>query len=59
VNDLVDFARTQGYRRDELIGMIEHAPWPRAGTGKPQHDPRARGLRGRRSTPGATARLGR
>ncbi|HEY1778288.1 MAG TPA: GntR family transcriptional regulator [Solirubrobacteraceae bacterium] len=26
VNDLVEFARTQGYRRDELISMIEHAP---------------------------------
>jgi GntR family transcriptional regulator len=29
VNDLVVFARTHGYRRDELIGMIENAPWPR------------------------------
>ncbi len=33
VNELVEFARTQGYRRDELIGMIEHAPWPRNGPG--------------------------
>jgi GntR family transcriptional regulator len=33
VNELVEFARTQGYRRDELIGMIEHAPWPRNGRG--------------------------
>ncbi|HUB03476.1 MAG TPA: GntR family transcriptional regulator [Solirubrobacteraceae bacterium] len=31
VNDLVEFARTHGYRRDELIGMIENAPWPRVG----------------------------
>ncbi|MGA2006303.1 MAG: GntR family transcriptional regulator [Solirubrobacteraceae bacterium] len=33
VNELVEFARAQGYRRDELIGMIEQAPWPRAGNG--------------------------
>ena len=33
VNELVQYARNQGYRRDELIGMIEHAPWPRAGNG--------------------------
>jgi len=33
VNDLVEFARTHGYRRDELIGMIENAPWPRVGNG--------------------------
>ncbi|MGA3220546.1 MAG: GntR family transcriptional regulator [Acidimicrobiales bacterium] len=33
VNELVEFARAQGYRRDELIGMIEHAPWPRVGSG--------------------------
>lgn len=33
VNDLVEFARAHGYRRDELIGMIENAPWPRAGHG--------------------------
>jgi GntR family transcriptional regulator len=32
VNELVEFARTHGYRRDELISMIEHAPWPRTGT---------------------------
>ena len=32
VNELVEYAREQGYRRDELIGMIEHAPWPRAGS---------------------------
>ncbi|HUY59122.1 MAG TPA: GntR family transcriptional regulator [Solirubrobacteraceae bacterium] len=32
VNELVEYARAQGYRRDELIGMIEHAPWPRAGS---------------------------
>ena len=31
VNDLVEFARTHGYRREELIGMIENAPWPRVG----------------------------
>jgi GntR family transcriptional regulator len=31
VNELVEFARAHGYRRDELIGMIKHAPWPRAG----------------------------
>jgi len=30
VNELVEYARTQGYRRDELIGMIEPAPRPRA-----------------------------
>jgi GntR family transcriptional regulator len=29
VNDLVQFARTHGYRRDELIAMIENAPWQR------------------------------
>ena len=29
VNELVDFARAQGYRREELVGMIERAPWPR------------------------------
>lgn len=33
VNELVQYARAQGYRRDELIAMIENAPWPRAGTG--------------------------
>ena len=33
VNELVEFARAQGYRRDELIGMIERAPWPRVGSG--------------------------
>ncbi len=33
VNDLVEFARANGYRRDELIRMIENAPWPRAGNG--------------------------
>jgi GntR family transcriptional regulator len=32
VNELVDFARSQGYRREELVGMIEHAPWPRTET---------------------------
>ena len=32
VNDLVEFARAHGYRRDELIGMIENAPWPRVGS---------------------------
>ncbi len=26
VNELIKFARTQGYRRDELIAMIEAAP---------------------------------
>lgn len=31
VNDLVEFARAHGYRRDEVIGMIENAPWPRVG----------------------------
>jgi GntR family transcriptional regulator len=33
VNDLVAFARTHGYRRDELIDMIESAPWPRVRNG--------------------------
>jgi GntR family transcriptional regulator len=33
VNELVQFARAHGYRRDELIGMIENAPWPRVGNG--------------------------
>ena len=33
VNELVDFARAQGYRREELVGMIERAPWPRTETG--------------------------
>jgi GntR family transcriptional regulator len=33
VNELVEYARNQGYRRDELIRMIEQAPWPRAGNG--------------------------
>jgi GntR family transcriptional regulator len=33
VNELVDFARAQGYRREELVGMIEHAPWPRTHAG--------------------------
>lgn len=33
VNELVGFARAQGYRRDELVRMIEHAPWPRTETG--------------------------
>jgi GntR family transcriptional regulator len=32
VNELVEYARAQGYRRDELVRMIEHAPWPRAGS---------------------------
>jgi GntR family transcriptional regulator len=32
VNELVEFARSQGYRREELVGMIEHAPWPRTET---------------------------
>ena len=31
VNELVEFARAHGYRRDELIHMIDHAPWPRTG----------------------------
>jgi GntR family transcriptional regulator len=26
VNELVQFARAQGFRRDELLGMIERAP---------------------------------
>jgi GntR family transcriptional regulator len=30
VNELIDYARTNGYRRDELITMINDAPWPRA-----------------------------
>ncbi|MGI8712615.1 MAG: GntR family transcriptional regulator [Solirubrobacteraceae bacterium] len=30
VNELIDYARTNGYRRDELIAMINDAPWPRA-----------------------------
>jgi GntR family transcriptional regulator len=33
VNELVQCARAHGYRRDELIGMIQNAPWPRAGNG--------------------------
>jgi GntR family transcriptional regulator len=33
VNELVEFARAYGYRREELIGMIESAPWPRVGQG--------------------------
>lgn len=33
VNGLVEFARAHGYRREELIGMIENAPWPRVGQG--------------------------
>jgi GntR family transcriptional regulator len=33
VNELVEFARAQGYRRDELVSMIERAPWPRVGNG--------------------------
>jgi GntR family transcriptional regulator len=33
VNELVEFARAHGYRREELIGMIESAPWPRVGQG--------------------------
>jgi GntR family transcriptional regulator len=32
VNELVGFARAHGYRRDELVRMIEHAPWPRTET---------------------------
>jgi GntR family transcriptional regulator len=33
VNELIDYARTNGYRRDELITMINDAPWPRASRG--------------------------
>jgi GntR family transcriptional regulator len=33
VNELVGFARAQGYRREELVGMIERAPWPRTESG--------------------------
>ncbi len=29
INELVDYARTNGYRRDELITLINDAPWPR------------------------------
>lgn len=28
VNELVDYARSNGYRREELITMINDAPWP-------------------------------
>jgi GntR family transcriptional regulator len=30
VNELVDYARSNGYRRDELVTMINDVPWPRA-----------------------------
>ena len=30
VNELVDYARSNGYRREELITIINDAPWPRA-----------------------------
>jgi GntR family transcriptional regulator len=33
VNELVEFARAHGYRRDELIHMIQTAPWTPARTG--------------------------
>ena len=32
VNELVDYARTNGYRREELITMINDAPWPQRAT---------------------------
>lgn len=28
VNELLRFARAHGYRREEIISMIESAPWP-------------------------------
>jgi GntR family transcriptional regulator len=34
VNELVEFARAHGYRRDELIHMIQTAPWPPVRTGR-------------------------
>jgi hypothetical protein len=33
INELVDYARNNGYRREELIAMINDAPWPRARNG--------------------------
>lgn len=33
VNELVDYARSNGYRREELITMINQTPWPRASSG--------------------------
>jgi GntR family transcriptional regulator len=32
VDELVQFARAHGYRREEIIAMIENAPWPQAGS---------------------------
>jgi GntR family transcriptional regulator len=32
VNELVDYARSNGYRREELITMINDAPWPQRAT---------------------------
>jgi GntR family transcriptional regulator len=28
VNELIDFARANGYRRDEVIALISDTPWP-------------------------------
>ena len=32
VNELVDYARSNGYRREELITMLNDAPWPQRAT---------------------------
>jgi GntR family transcriptional regulator len=29
INELIDYARNNGYRRDELITLISQAPWSR------------------------------
>jgi GntR family transcriptional regulator len=34
VNELVDYARSNGYRREELITMINDAPWPQRATAR-------------------------
>ncbi|MGH3262507.1 MAG: GntR family transcriptional regulator [Trebonia sp.] len=30
INELVDYARANGYRREELLTLLNDAPWPRA-----------------------------
>ena len=42
VRDLVDFCRSQGYRPEEVIRIIEGLAWP-AATGGPPRGPRAAG----------------
>jgi GntR family transcriptional regulator len=32
VNELIDYARANGYRREELLTLITDVPWPRADT---------------------------